>query len=223
MVKVGDWKSIEQAIEGIEGIINVKVVGEEEIKEIHVLSKPSKSPKLLARDIETVLQARFNLAIDHKKISIVAFDLEEEKVREELRPVLWGLSWKKNPQAFQVEVEIKMADTLYRGVATGSVSTSHHCYSLVVQATLECLNQGMGGIIFVPRGVLVQRLGDLEVALVFVDCNIPRREETLVGATIVKEDVYQALARAALDAVNRKLIFYAKREGEEGRPPLNNR
>ncbi len=76
MIEVGDWKAIEQAIESIEGIINVRVVGEEEIKEIHVLSKPSKSPKLLARDIETVLQARFNLAVDHKKISIVAFDLE---------------------------------------------------------------------------------------------------------------------------------------------------
>ena len=58
------------------------MVGDEEIKEIHVLSKPSKSPKLLARDIETLLQARFSLDIDHKKISIVAFDLEEEKKRE---------------------------------------------------------------------------------------------------------------------------------------------
>jgi len=220
VIEVGDWKAIEQAIESIEGIINVRVVGEEEIKEIHVLSKPSKSPKLLARDIETVLQARFSLDIDHKKISIVAFDLEEEKKESWLRPVLWGLSWKKNPQTFQVEVEIKIADKLYRGAATGSAASSRSCYSLVAQATLECLNQGMGGIVFVPRGVLVQRLGDLEVALAFVDCDIPQREETLVGATIVKEDVYQAVARAALDAVNRKLVFYAKREGEEGRPFL---
>ena len=72
-------------------------------------------------------------------------------------------------------------------------------------------------------GVLVQHLGDLEVALAFVDCDIPRREETLVGATIVKEDVYQAVARATLDAVNRKLIFYVKWEGEEGRLPLKNK
>ena len=90
MIKVGDWKTIEEAIRSIEGVINVKVVGDEEIKEIHVLSKPSKSPKLLARDIETLLQARFSLDIDHKKISIVAFDLEEEKKESWLRPVLWG-------------------------------------------------------------------------------------------------------------------------------------
>jgi len=223
VIKVGDWKTIEEAIRSIEGVINVKVVGDEEIKEIHVLSKPSKSPKLLARDIETLLQARFSLDIDHKKISIVAFDLEEEKKESWLRPVLWGLSWKKNPQTFQVEVEIKIADKLYQGIATGSASNPRNYYSLVAQATLECLNQGMGNIMFVPRGVLVQHLGDLEVALAFVDCDIPRREETLVGATIVKEDVYQAVARATLDAVNRKLIFYVDWEGEEGGLPLNNK
>jgi len=181
VIKVGDWKTVEEAIGSIEGVINVKVVGEEEIKEIHVLSKPSKPPKLLARDIETLLQARFNLEIDHKKISIVAFDLEEEKKESGLRPVLWGLSWKKNPQTFQVEVEIKLSDKLYRGMVTGSVSNSRNCYSLVVQATLECLNQRIGNVVFAPRGVLIQRLGDLEVALAFVDCNIPQREEMLVG------------------------------------------
>ena len=223
VIKVGDWKAIEEAIGSLEGVINVKVVGEEEIKEIHVLSKPSKPPKLLARDIETLLQARFNLAIDHKKISIVAFDLEEEKKASGLRPVLWGLSWKKNLQIFQVEVEIKLADKLYRGVATGSASSSRTCYSLVVQATLECLNQRIGNLVFAPRGVLVQRFGELEVVLAFVDCNIPRKEETLVGATLVKEDIYQAVARAVLDAVNRKLIFYIPREGEEGGSSLANK
>ena len=43
-----------------------------------------------------------------------------------------------------------------------------------------------------------------------------------MGATIVKEDVYQAVARATLDAVNRKLIFYVDWEGEEG-ATLNNK
>ena len=76
---------------------------------------------------------------------------------------------------------------------------------------------------FVPRGVLVQHLGDLEVALAFVDCDIPRREEILVGATIVKEDVYQAVARATLDAVNRKLSVCVDWDGEEGGLPLNNK
>jgi len=224
VIKVGDWKTIEEAIRSIEGVINVKVVGDEEIKEIHVLSKPSKSPKLLARDIETLLQARFSLEIDHKKISIVAFDLEEEKKESWLRPVLWGLSWKKNPQTFQVEVEIKIADKLYQGIATGNASNPRNYYSLVAQATLECLNQRMGSVVFAPRGVLVQRLGGWEVVLAFVDCDIPRREETLVGATIVKEeDIYQAVARAALDAVNRKLIFYVDWEGEEGGSSLSNK
>ncbi|MDI3543503.1 MAG: hypothetical protein PWP57_1108 [Candidatus Atribacteria bacterium] len=223
MIKVGDWRVIEEAIGSLEGIINAKVVGEEEIREIHVLSKPSKSPKLLARDIETLLQARFNLVVDHKKISIVAFDVEEEKKESGLRPVLWGLSWKKNPQTFQVEVEIKLADKLYRGMATGGAFISRNCYSLVVQATLQCLNQRMGNVVFAPRGVLIQRLGDLEVALSFVDCNIPQREETLVGATLVKEDTYQAVARATLDAVNRKLIFYIPQEGEEGGSSLANK
>ena len=50
-----------------DGIINVKIVGEgSNITEIHVLSNRSKGPKLLVRDIETLIKPRFGVEIDHK-------------------------------------------------------------------------------------------------------------------------------------------------------------
>jgi len=128
VIKVGDWKTIEEAIRSIEGVINVKVVGDEEIKEIHVLSKPSKSPKLLARDIETLLQARFSLDIDHKKISIVAFDLEEEKVgswnnhwrgtdRPSMRYEIFGITPEKGQWRWALDRSLKAIENYNRMVS----------------------------------------------------------------------------------------------------------
>lgn len=66
-----DFKAIEDSISCIDGIINVKIVGEgSNITEIHVLSNRSKGPKLLVRDIETLIKARFGVEIDHKKLAL---------------------------------------------------------------------------------------------------------------------------------------------------------
>jgi hypothetical protein len=64
----------------------------------------------------------------------------------------------------------------------------------------------------------LHHLGDIEVALVFVDYQgLKRSGEMLVGSALVRDDAYEAVARATLDAVNRKLSFYREHlEGEQG-------
>ncbi len=66
-----------------------------------------------------------------------------------MRPVLWGLSWKKNPQTFQVEVEIKWLISSTREWQHRSASNPRNYYLWCSKPALECLNQGMGNIMFV--------------------------------------------------------------------------
>ncbi|MGC8777210.1 MAG: hypothetical protein ACP5Q4_00830 [Candidatus Caldatribacteriaceae bacterium] len=212
-----DLKTVEKAIGCIEGVLQVRVVGEDAIEEIHVLARPAKPPKLLVRDIETLLKAKFNLSVDHKKVSVVTFDVGEETEGQIfLRPVLWGLSWKKSLDEVRVEVEVKFQDRIYRGTSSeGSLHTKNHNV-LIAHAAMDCINQIVGSGIFSVYGVSLHHLGDIEVALVFVDYQgIKKSGEMLVGSALVRDDTYEAVARAALDAVNRKLSFYREHLGGE--------
>jgi hypothetical protein len=224
MTKGFDARALEKAIGCLEGVLNAKVVGETSIEEIHVLTRPTKSPKLLVRDIETLLKARFDLDVDHKKISVVTFDVGEETKWAVPRLILWGMGWKKTPDAVQVEVEMKLGDRIYRGVATESASRVRSHGFLVARATLNCLNQVVGDTLFVLHNVSTHHLGEIEVVLTFVDyahSGVGKGEDLLVGTALVREDIYEAVARATLDAVNRKLIFHVERfEEEQGGPTV---
>lgn len=219
-----DLRALEKAIECLDGVLNAKVVGDASVEEVHVLARPAKSPKLLVRDIETLLKARFGIDVDHKKISVVTLDIEEEAKWFVPRLVLWGLGWKKTPDTVQVEVEVKLGERIYKGVATESASRVRSHAFLVARATLNCLNQIVGDTLFVLHNVSTHHLGEIEVVLTFVDyarAGTRKEEDLLVGTALVREDIYEAVARATLDAVNRKLVFHIERfEEEEGGPTV---
>ncbi len=205
-------KDIERSIESMEGIVSAKVVEcEGNISEVHVLSNRSKIPKLLARDIETLLKARYELDIDHKKISIVTFDMNEAErdVSFPCRPLLWSMGWKRGFEGIAVEVEVKMGDRLYKETKDDRQGTVKDRHALIGRAVLCCLNSMVGKPLFSLRGVTIQRFADFDLALSFVDCRIPQGEErVLIGTALVREDTFEAVARAAMDAVNRTLVVH---------------
>jgi hypothetical protein len=54
------------------------------ITEIHVVAATNRSPKMIARDVETCLKAQLGIAVDYRKIGVVLIDLvDEEKLMEE--------------------------------------------------------------------------------------------------------------------------------------------
>ncbi len=208
-----DFKTIEDSISCIDGIINVKIVGEgSNITEIHVLSNQSKAPKLLVRDIETLIKARFGIEIDHKKISVVSFDLEETPQETTLtyeRPSLWGVGWKKTGENFQADIEIKLLDKIYRSSLTEKAWDQRERYFLIAQAVIDCLNQIIAAPLFYLRGVTVHNYCEFDVAVCLVDYhNFGKNEGTLIGTALLRDEIYETVARSALDAVNRKLNYY---------------
>lgn len=208
-----DFKAIQEAILGIDGILNVRVVGENsEIAEIHVLSNRSKAPKLLVRDIETLINARFGVEIDHRKISIVSFDVEDsskEKSTVFERPVLWSIGWKKSLGNLQIQIEIKLGGKIFPSTVSESIWNHRDRHYMIAHAVIECMHQITGIPFFVLREVCVQKHGEFEVALALVDYrNSLKDEEILVGTALVKEDVYESVARATLDAINRKIFCH---------------
>jgi len=72
-------KDIEKSINSLNGVLFSKIGldNNKEIKEIHIITKDTYSPKKISRDIESLLMAKYNIAIDYRKISIA--QVTEEK------------------------------------------------------------------------------------------------------------------------------------------------
>lgn len=61
----------EEAIRGLRDVESASIQSEgDTIKEIHILSRSNRPAKQIVRDVQTVLQARFNRSIDYRVVSV---------------------------------------------------------------------------------------------------------------------------------------------------------
>lgn len=210
------WEPYEQSIKQIRSVIATRIKGNssEEIEEIHVLANSKRNPKQIVRDIESMLAAQFGLEIDHKKVSVVQLESEDEtpqsfaKHGEQIRPKLVSVSLRTVNTMAEVKVELSAQDEIMEGVSTGT-STTYNKLRLFVEATINALSGFMmDKLVFATEDVMINRLGKHQVAQVAISLITPIGEQTLVGCAIVKNDEREAVVKATLDAVNRKLWFY---------------
>jgi hypothetical protein len=69
-------QEIEKNLLNINGVSNCRVIGDNNnIDEIHIINQTSRSPKQIARDVESYIKTAFKINLNHKKISIVNLDI----------------------------------------------------------------------------------------------------------------------------------------------------
>jgi hypothetical protein len=70
----------QQLVGRIHGISSCQISTDEEgkITEVHVVATSDKSPKFIARDVESFLKAEMGIDVDHRKIGVVLFETDEE-------------------------------------------------------------------------------------------------------------------------------------------------
>ena len=84
-----DNEEFEETIAQLDAIEAARVVRKGgKIVELHVLAAPSKSPKQVSRDIQSLAMARYGVNIDRRVISIVQLAAENLKQRTLARPAL---------------------------------------------------------------------------------------------------------------------------------------
>ena len=209
------WTSHEQAIKQIRSILGARIKANSlnEIEEIHVLADSQRNPKQIVRDVETLLTTQFGLEIDHKIVSVVQLESGEETPKrsmgtaEPIRPKLVSVSLRTVNTLADVKVELSVQDEILEGTSTGT-STTYNKLRLFVDATINSLAAFlMDKLIFATEDVTINRLGKHQVAQVAISMITPIGEQTLVGCAIVKSDEREAVVKATLDAINRKLWF----------------
>lgn len=200
-----DFSAFEGIINKISGVMNSKiVVQDEEIAEIHVLANKLRSAKQIARDIESAVLVSFNYRIDRSKLSIAQIQTSDEEERTN-RIRFEGLAVKSYDNVVECGVTLEYNDQEYFAVETGA-NTSSRRLKVAANATVKVLQQiYQNHLVIDIADVLVSKTGSVSFVCVLVNLVTRRDEETLVGSAIIKDDTNEAVVKATLDAINRRI------------------
>jgi hypothetical protein len=171
---------------------------------------PGKSPKQIARDVQSVAMATFGMEIDHRIISVV--QLDEGAAGGPLtavggdRVAIGAISSEQSGLRGETRVTLRRGEEEATGIAEGSVAESAR-QRAVAQATLDALRRlvpkAKGADVETAACVLI---GSREVAVATLVFIVPGHEEVVSGSAIVRSGTEAgALARAVLDATTRRL------------------
>jgi hypothetical protein len=184
---------------------------------IHVTALAGRSPKQIARDIETLLAAEEGLHVDYRKISIAQYEAGDvpTSVLTLARVSFEGVSMHQGPRDCEVEISLSAGPVQGIGRASGP-NTPFHVRRLVAQATLDAVANLAEGDPGFSLGELEEKeLGGRKVFLVCVNRTHGRQETRLIGCAEIGYDSTQAVINAVLDAVNRIIGGMPPREAVE--------
>jgi hypothetical protein len=198
---------LEDLIRKVRGVLAVRVVqnGQNQIDEIHAVGSPARSAKQMVRDIESILFVRGGIRLDHRKISLVQIadtGMPGTMVRVQLLEVA-DLADLQPPA---MSATIAVGDRRIQGIGRVRANQDVSAEWLVAQATANALDQliGVRGQLHVEN-LQRQSFGALQIYLAHLTLAIDDGIETYLGVSVVREDESSAVARAVLDAVNRRL------------------
>lgn len=218
-----DLVEIERELSRIPDVRGVRIVTDQFDRpvEVHVLAGTAKHPKQVVRDIQAVAKVTFDMELDHRVISVVQLDTEHlpevagggavtatTPLVEDDRLTVSTVATSRQGLRCTARVGLLRAGTEELGEVEGTVA-SGNIRMLVAKATIAALT------CHEPRAdrldveaVGVQSLASRAFATASIVLLNPPYEEILLGSAPVRaageED---AVARAVLDATNRRLTF----------------
>ena len=212
--EVGD---IEKSLKDLNDILFAKIVLSEDgdIKEIHIITKDSSNPKGITRDIESFLLAKYNIQVDYRKISIAQVkdtEIKDEQIKEEGLESSLRLRFsdiKVGAIGNQVDICVKLESNgkIYEGKVSAKNWNENQEY-LVAKAALEGISSYLEGSIFFQVDEIKKiKLESKEIIVVSINLINSKRKENLVGSTVIKDDLNEAVVKSILKAANRRVLL----------------
>jgi hypothetical protein len=209
-----DLRDLEHELCRLPDVSAARIVADAEGRpiEIHILALPTKPAKQIVRDIQSVAFAEFGLDLDRRIVSVVQFGggVRHDEVagvaRYDFRPTIAGITAEAHGMRSVVRVSLESNSEVATGFAEGSIAMSARA-RLAATATVDALRQLEPAAEHIDiESARILRVGEHDVALVNVVIVTPPTEELISGTAIVRNyQENEAIARAVLDATNRRL------------------
>lgn len=203
-----DASQVTEVLRSLASVLTASVVMDSAggISEIHVISSGIRPPKQVVRDVESALLAKFGLAIDHRKVGVVELSEDGGEAARKGRVKLAGSSMKISSNRAEAAVRLEYDNSSFIGTSQGP-ATSNNLRRMAAQATLDAVGEFVGRRAgFSVREIVPFTIAGRRAVMVIVDVVYrDGRAEQLVGASYVEVSEDSAIARAALDSLNRRL------------------
>lgn len=174
----------------------------DEIEEIHILAGVNRNIKQLVRDIQSAINAKFGINIDYKVISIAQISENDFK---EVRLQLHGISVKNIEKSIEAIVTLAFEDKQYEGRIT-RVKSKNNKFKAIAEATLLALESYLKiGHTFYIEDTRFIEVASGELCICVIGYTFDGKEELLSGCCLVNTDENEAVVKAVLAAVNRKI------------------
>jgi hypothetical protein len=207
-------RELEDELCRLSGVHAVRVVGDRAGRpvEVHVLADPSKPAKQTVRDVRAVAQTVFGIELDHRIVSVAQLNTNEQNTpvgidfpRGDTRARVSSIQIDAIGLRAQVRVVLLDHERELTGFAEGSVASAARP-QLVAAAALDAIRQGEPAAEAIHiTNAEISRIGSNRVAIVTVVYVDPPTELVVSGSAVVRRDRDDAVARALLDATNRRL------------------
>lgn len=175
------------------------------INEVHVLTPVGRNVKQMVRDIQSAVNAKFDVGLDYKKISIAQINEAEFK---ESRVKIDSIAVRNIGNMIEALVMISSGDKVYEGKST-KVKSKANKPKAVAEATLDALESYLGvkGVLYL-EGLESVKVAGKEVYVSLVGYSADNIEESYIGSSIISLDENESAVKSILSAVNRKLSSF---------------
>ena len=207
-------QEIEKNLLNINGVSNCRVIGDDQtIDEIHIINQTPRSPKQIARDVESYIKTAYKINLNHKKISIVNLDIpvnsEDENDAFEFgkRISFENLSITQGHRQAVIQLELGFDGKLFKRQET-AINIPDLRYNEVGKLTLGlaqeiCEDQ----LIFALNSIRIDQIAGNDIVLALVTIISNGEARLNVGSAIIRDDIHSAIVKAVLDSINRIVSF----------------
>ena len=223
---------VEKLLASLTGVVSVRLVAKpgSDIDEIHMLTTEQVTPKQTVRNVESALMAHFDLAVDHRKISVAQTSNPPAGSKPAATPKSNGAPLKtvvplpSSPESrilflgHQTETQrsqkVRMAVALewqghrFEGeaagpdVARGRIEATSQAALRAVEAALQSTDSA-GDFTLTLDGVKLIDAFDRDYVIVAVHAISGRKVTHLAGSALVEDTPDKAVIMAVLQATDR--------------------
>ncbi len=186
----------------IPGIISCKVImgADNKIDEMHVLCTHGKNTKQIVRDIQSAVNAKFDTDIDYKVISVAQIDVENFR---ESRLKIAGISITNMGNTIKTVVSLEHEGRIFEG-SDVKIKSLTNKYKAIAGATIASVENFINlKDVFYLEGIEKKRIITEEVFLSVIGYTYKDNNNLFCGCCLIKSDENEAIAKSALDAINR--------------------
>ncbi|NLK65403.1 MAG: hypothetical protein GX289_09945 [Tissierellia bacterium] len=205
-----NFEEVEYFLTNIKSVISSKVIvdSNNEICEIHVLSDNSRHSKQIARDIRTALLSKFNIDVDYKIISVAQID-KNLSFNSDFRLLYEGYTNETTSDRISIKTKFTWEGKEFFGEAEG-VKSEKQSLLVAARSVLDAIRQAVDIDCFIVEDIQYSRIIGEEIVIIAVNEICNGKENILIGASIIENNKIDAVIKATLNAINRKICLLIK-------------